>query len=112
MHIHTHTHTQTNKHARTHTYTHAYTHTYTHTHTHTHTYTHAQTENADLIDTRLAILAEGKSDSDDCLNEQAFIEECQLIIAKGAFPASAGSQVCRPVYWLVYCIYTGKCIYT
>ena len=49
-------------------------------------------QNADLIDARLAILAEGASDGEDALNEQAFIEECQLIIAKGAFPASAGSQ--------------------
>jgi hypothetical protein len=29
---------------------------------------------------------------EDALNEQAFIEESQLIIAKVAFPASAGSQ--------------------
>ena len=50
-------------------------------------------QNADLIDARLAMLAEGSLDGDDALNEQAFIEECQLIIAKGAFPASAGSQV-------------------
>ena len=45
-----------------------------------------------MIEARLAILAEGKMDGEDALNEQAFIEECQLIIAKGAFPASSGSQ--------------------
>ena len=49
-------------------------------------------QNADMIEARLAILAEGKLDSEDALNEQAFIEECQLIIAKSAFPASAGAQ--------------------
>jgi len=49
-------------------------------------------QNADMIEARLAILAEGKLDAEDALNEQAFIEECQLIIAKSAFPASAGAQ--------------------
>ena len=36
--------------------------------------------------------ADAELKESDALNEQAFIEECQLIIAKGAFPASAGSQ--------------------
>lgn len=35
-------------------------------------------ENADLIDARLAILAEGKSDGEDSMNEQVFVFLCFL----------------------------------
>ena len=65
--------------------------------------------NADLIEARLAILAEGENplgfestgqDCSDALREQAFIEECQLIIAKEAFPASTGPAGFREVLWV------------